>query len=847
MQRPDRFALRSRVTRDRTPPHMTNTLIAAIMAVASLGLAAQRPFDSRLAAVTHRIDALAQGRPAVATVVIRVRPCAGATGSPTLWASDNPLFDLRARPQRAEENGEFRLRPPARPPLYVLSMAAGCAADARMVSTDSVVIELSTGRDAAFQIRDGDGPVAGSIERKVGPHAVVVTHADDGGQGVLTGLGLGAEDVTGRFQQVSASMSIAPTMGSIVLTVPASGVISGRVIDENGRPIPAASLSLIRNQAQSFVVSETGTFRAEQLAGGTYTLEAAADGFRFQSIEVTLEKRQRANVAIRMALGAQVTVLLVTPTGEPVPKPRLEVESNSAMGFELIDLIRPRRAYTGSPDGRVNIRGLPIGVTQLVLNTPPFARLRLPPLDIGEFTPDIDLGTIAVGTGATLEATVRDGSGKARAGVSVRLDRGPGVSSADPDVVETDAEGHASIGRLGPGRYRVRVGGDDRPGGTGPFAEEWFRVSEGDTRLERTFTAGGVTLDVTVATQAGPLQAARVTVMPGLGDAPEIEGFVVQTKTRLINAPFNPGIRSVTNEAGQATLSDVPPGPARLMIALPGSTWSMPITVGVTDSHTNLLVPPAIAELFVRDAVSGEAVPARATWKAQGSDIRIVASANQTGSAILEGLIEGPASLELESRNHVRLQLELSGLSAMPTEVLMDRTDQTNLTVQVLTAEGRPVTGASAELVQVTAKRWKRVAVSRDDGTLRFSVIEPAAGRLIVRHPSFATSSVDVAAKGPNTIGVVLRPGYRTLLRLREDANPPQTPTRVEVSLLRQQGSKFQDASEDIYPRIATAGAEIELGLLTAGSYRAVLTGPTRTLRCDFVVKDSATLVPCPE
>ena len=806
---------------------MSNTLIAVMVAVASVGLAAQRP--------------------AAETVVVLVLPCAGATGLPTLWASDNPRFDLRARPQRAEDNGEFRLRPPARSPLYVLSMAAGCAADARMVATESAAIELSRGRDVAFQIRDGDGPVAGSIERKVGQHAVVVTHADDGGQGVLTGLGRGAEDVTGRFQQVSASMSIAPTMGSIVLTVPASGVISGRVIDANGRPVPAVSLSLIRNQAQSIVVSDTGAFRAEQLAGGTYTLEAAADGFRFQSIEVTLEKRQRANVAIRMAPGAQVTVLFVTPTGEPVPKPRLQVESNSAMGFELIDLIRPRRAYTGTPEGKVNIRGLPIGVSQLVLNTPPFARLRLPPLDIGEFTPDIDLGTITVGTGATLEATVRDAAGRARAGVPVRLDRGPGLSSAEPDVAETDAEGHASIGRLGPGRYRVRVGGDERPGGTGPFAEEWFRVSETDTRVERTFTAGGVTLEVTVATQAGPLQAARVFVMPGLGDASEVEGFVVQTKTRMINTPFNPGIRSVTNEAGQATLADVPPGPARLGILLPGSTWSMPITVGVTDGSTSVLVPPAIAELFVRDAKSGEAVPARATWRTQASDIRIVASADRAGRAIFEGLIEGPASLELESRDHVRLKLELSGLSAMPTEVLMDRTDQPDLTVQLLTGEGGPVSGASAELVQASARRWKRVAMSRDDGTLKFSAIEPAAGRLVVRHPSFATSAIDLAAKGPSTIGLILRPGHRTLLRLSEEENPPTTPTKFEVSLWRQQGSALLDASEDVYPRIGTPGAEIELGLLAAGSYRVVLTATTRTVRCEFTVKDSATVVPCPD
>lgn len=780
-------------------------------------------------------------------VTVRVKVCAGGSGRPALWASSTPRVDLRQHPERVEAYGEFQVTREAGTPLYVVSVAPGCAMDARQVVTEGGEIALINGRDVAFHIRDGDGSVGGAVERRLGePAVVVVTHADANGQGLLLGLGLDTETVTGRFQQSSADARIAPTAGSIVVTLPASGVIAGRVTDQNGRPIRDAVLTLVRNQARAVPVGETGTFRAEQLAGGNYTLEAGAEGFRFQSMEVHLEKRQRAQVAIRMVPGAQLRVQLMTANGEPVPKPRLEVESANAMGFDLIDLMRPRRAYVGSQNGTVDIRGLPLGVSQLVLNTPPFARLRLPPIEIREFTPEIDLGTFVVGEGATLAATVRSASGDARAGVSVRLDRGPGVSAAEPAVAETDAEGRASIGRLGPGRYRVRVGGDERPGGTGPFAEEWFRVSDTDTRINRTFSAGGVALSITATNQLGPLRGSRVSVMPGVGDEPEVEGMVVQTPNRMINAPFNPGIRSVTDEAGHATLGDVPPGPARLSVGLAGASWSMPITVGTTDSQVSVFVPSVRAELLVKDAETGMAVPARVTWTSQVTDVRIAASADVKGRVTLEGLVDGPASLEFESRDHFRVRMSLAGVSAVPAEMLMDRNAQTTLTVHLSLPDGTPVVGASAELVQATAKRWKRVAVSRDDGSLRFAGIESAAGRLAVRHALFATAAIDLPAAGPDTVGLVLEPGYRAVLRLSDADRPSTTPSKFDVSLLRYQGSNLLNASEDVYPRTAAAGDEVDLGLLASGSYRAVLTSPAREIRCDFTVDAAAVVVPCP-
>lgn len=780
------------------------------------------------------------------TVAVTVASCPEATGAPGIWTSDRPLFDLQARPEKPDTRGVFHLIRQPRTPLYLFAAAAGCQADVREVAAQAVAITLGRGRDVAFQLRDGDGPVAGTVERKIGDYAVITT-ANAEGQGVLTGLGLGAETVTGRYQEVTAAVTVTPEAGSVVVTLPATGVIAGRVIDTNGRPVSGVTLTLIRNQAQEVRVAETGLFRAEQLPGGAYTLEAVAEGFRFHATEITLQKRQRATVVVRMSPGSQITVQFVTGTGEPLRKPRLEVESNSAIGFEIIDMLRPRRSFVGTADGRVEIRGLPLGVSQLVLNIPPFARLRIPPIEIDELSPDLDLGTVVVGEGATLHATVRDASGNARGGVSVQIDRGPGVSALDPAVAQTDAEGQAAIGRLGPGRYRVRVGGDDRPGGSSPFAEEWVRLSESDTRIDRTYRLGGIALSVTAGWSAGPLRHTRVAVMPGPGDPPEVEGFVVQTATRMINRPFNPGVRAVTDEAGHVTLPDVPPGPARLAIVLPAFTWSMPITVGATDSSTAVMIPPVSAELLVRDAVTGAGVPSRITWRSQGTDVRITASADPSGRVAIEGLIDGPAVIEVEARDYVPARLELATPTTIPLEVLLDRTPQTSLTIHLQTPEGSPVQGASAELVQVSAKRWKRVAVSGSDGALRFANIDTAAARLVVRHPLFATTSADLPVNGPGTLGLVLRPGYRTILRLADEESSSRTPVRLDIALSIRQGSSVRDSSDDVFPRTATPGAEIELGVLASGQYRAVVTSPTRTRHCDFLVEHAATMVPCPQ
>ena len=121
-----------------------------------------------------------------------------------------------------------------------------------------------------------------------------------------------------------------------------------------------------------------------------------------------------------------------------------------------------------------------------------------------------------------------------------------------------------------------------------------------------------------------------------------------------------------------------------------------------------------------------------------------------------------------------------------------------------------------------------------------------AAGRLVVRHGLLATTAIDLPATGPDTVGLVLKPGYRTVLRLSDEDATSTKPARFEASLLRYQGSSLVDASEDLYPRTAAAGDEIDLGLLATGSYRAVLTGAAREIRCDFKIEAAAVVVPCP-
>ncbi len=81
-----------------------------------------------------------------------------------------------------------------------------------------------------------------------------------------------------------------------------TGTIVGRVVDaETGQPIDNAVISFPQNaQIGSFNVEAAGTFKSEQIAAGTYTVQASAPGYQPGSQMITLKAGETQTVEIKL-------------------------------------------------------------------------------------------------------------------------------------------------------------------------------------------------------------------------------------------------------------------------------------------------------------------------------------------------------------------------------------------------------------------------------------------------------------------------------------------------------------------------------------------------------------------
>src|SRR5690242_7813738 len=95
-----------------------------------------------------------------------------------------------------------------------------------------------------------------------------------------------------------------------------TGSIGGLVADEQGLPLPGATVTVTAAQgAQTFVTDSQGRFFAPFLTPGTYTVRVELQGFRAseqRNVEVRLG--QRAELSLKMGVGGVSETVEVTGT-----------------------------------------------------------------------------------------------------------------------------------------------------------------------------------------------------------------------------------------------------------------------------------------------------------------------------------------------------------------------------------------------------------------------------------------------------------------------------------------------------------------------------------------------------
>src|SRR5919107_3212266 len=109
-----------------------------------------------------------------------------------------------------------------------------------------------------------------------------------------------------------------------------TGSIGGQITDQQGLPLPGATVSVAAAQGtQTFVTDEQGRFFAPFLTPGTYTVRVELQGFRAaeqRNVEVRLG--QRAELGLKMTLGGLSETVEVTGTRAVVDTTNTTVGAN---------------------------------------------------------------------------------------------------------------------------------------------------------------------------------------------------------------------------------------------------------------------------------------------------------------------------------------------------------------------------------------------------------------------------------------------------------------------------------------------------------------------------------------
>ncbi|MBX7098105.1 MAG: carboxypeptidase regulatory-like domain-containing protein [Myxococcaceae bacterium] len=336
------------------------------------------------------------------------------------------------------------------PDQLSVTAALGAQASAPQVVTlteltTRVALELEAGgRVAATVLDEAEAPVANPTLSLLSP-AGEVLHQKRAGTGELVLLGpvapgdylLKAE--AEGFTAVTQPVQVKAGETRLDLTLARGTVISGRVLDEYGRPAPRISV-LITPTGDSVHADAEGRFVAVVPSPGQYGLHAHHSDWGGGELTVSAPK-SGVELQLEPKAGARV---VVSADGKRIEGASVSMFIDREGSF--------RNDRTSGADGVVLMRGLPPGKYTLIASHPEFlpAERQVVTINDGQL---LEV-TAELRAGAAVSGQVVDTSGVPVTGASVSVT----PRGAEPAV--TDADGKFSLSPLRPkGIYALRVVG----------------------------------------------------------------------------------------------------------------------------------------------------------------------------------------------------------------------------------------------------------------------------------------------------------------------------------------------------------------------------------------------------
>lgn len=637
-------------------------------------------------------------------------------------------------------------------------------------------------------------PVAGAWVWRAGAPERAVRSDSRGGFSLPLAAAVGAtvQADTGGYARNWARLRADQAAGteSLTLLLAPTVAASGRVVDSAGRPVAGADVWAVPSDAGGFrrgstreqtLTSTDGTFHLPELETDTpYTLHARRDGHAPGLVEL-------AAPADGPTGGALDPVEIVLPDASAAFGRVVDFDENPVAGAEvslapvvetsdIFALLRANSAAAGDhqattdAEGRFEIGDLPSGRFDLTASARRFAPLTVPGVELAEDRSRVDLGTLLLEPGLTLEGQVVDPQGRPVAEADVRSEPGNGLglrrrsrrrADDSPDAT-TGPDGRFVVGDLARGVpmtltiRRKGYGGTDLAGIELPLEEPLTVV------LEPSSILSGEVVD----TDGQGIEKAGILARGGAAPGPRSRG-----------GSFT---RGESGADGRFTVEGVAPGRVTVSVMADGyleQEKEVEVIAGEDRDDLRFALEPGAT-------ITGRVVDASGRPLAEAR-LRVVSDAppfgfrgassaesDADGVYLLAGVPAGEQSVAAEHEGHVRT---VRDLTVVIGENRLDFRLEAGLSVagRVIDEGGAPVAGARVALGGAGGRPASLLSggeMSDGAGAFRFDGVEPGSYSLTATKGGFAAfrqeEPVEVTAGPVEGLEVVLRRGARVTGRL---------------------------------------------------------------------------------
>lgn len=373
--------------------------------------------------------------------------------------------------------------------------------------------------------------------------------------------------LTAEKEGFGPSIAVAHSGDEIGLVLRQSGVVTGHVKDEQGRPVARFTLDVVGPTTDDLAApapfaskpfdSPDGSFSLGSLPDKAIFLRASAAGFAPAVSSIfRVEADKTAEVDLTLEKGCSMKGTVEDDDGRPLADVFVDAELRRAAGSLGSSTVDLASQTDSDEDGRFELSNVPVGdvlvraydgahaVTSLVIQV--------------ETCAAIEPVRIRMSAGGSLSGLVKSSDGSPVAGAKVTVSqRAAGFVNAT-----TDAEGRYRVDRLPAGSMRVTVRrGDQR-------AEGLVTLHEGDSaEKDFTFAAAG---DAEIR--------GRVTA----GDRP-LPGMQV-----LVVANHGSGVMNMrslaTAQDGSYRAAGLPPGAYAVMVSAAGRMRTVNLAAGAVET-----------------------------------------------------------------------------------------------------------------------------------------------------------------------------------------------------------------------------------------------------------------------